>query len=69
MKANQQKLEKMVNERLKLFCHMSPESMDEVGQVPDYDVWSKAIDPDKLWQAIVKTHKVDCVTSVDTMKE
>jgi len=46
MKAHQWKLEKMVNERLKLFCHMSPESMDDVGQVPDYDVWSKAIDPD-----------------------
>ncbi len=35
----------------------------------DYDVWSEAMDPEKLWQAIVKTHKVDCVTSVEAIKE
>jgi hypothetical protein len=48
---------------------MSPESKDEVAQNPDYDVWSEATDPEKLWQAIVKTHKIDCVTSVDGVKE
>jgi hypothetical protein len=32
---------------------MNPESKDEVAQDLDYDVWSKAIDPEKLWQAIV----------------
>jgi len=48
---------------------MSPESKDEVAQDPDYDDWSKATDREKLWQAIVKTHKIDCVTSVDAVKE
>jgi len=26
-------------------------------------------DPEKLWQAIIKTHKVDCVSNVDAVKE
>jgi len=48
---------------------MSPESKDEVAQDPDYETWSEAADPEKLWKAIVSTHKVDCVTSIDAVKE
>jgi hypothetical protein len=40
-----------------------------VAQDPNYETWSEATDPEKLWQAIVKTHKVDCVTSIDAVKE
>jgi hypothetical protein len=73
MKTHQRRVKKMMDARPKLFGlilrHMSPESKDEVAQDPDYDVWSKATDPEKLWQAIVKTHKIDCVTSVDAVKE
>jgi hypothetical protein len=33
-----------------LICHhMSAESKDEVSQDPDYEVWSDATDPEKLW--------------------
>jgi hypothetical protein len=42
--------------------HMSVESKDEVAQDADYETWHKATDPEKLWQTIVKTHKVDCVS-------
>jgi len=73
MKAHQRRLEKMIDARPKLYGlilrHMSPESKDEVAQDPNYDDWSEATDPEKLWQAIVKTHKIDCVTSVDAVKE
>ena len=73
MKAHQRRLEKMIDARPKLYGlilrHMSPESKDEVAQDPNYDDWSKATDPEKLWQAIVKTQKIDCVTSVDAVKE
>jgi hypothetical protein len=73
MKAHQQKLEKMMDERPKLYGlilrHMSAESKDEVAQDPDYETWSEAMDPEKLWQAIMSTHKVDCVTSIDAIKE
>jgi hypothetical protein len=49
--------------------HMSVESKDEVAQEADYETWHKATDPEKLWQAIVKTHKVDCVSNVSQVKE
>jgi hypothetical protein len=64
---------RMTDERPKLYGlilrHMSAESKDEVAQDPNYETWSEATDPEKLWQAIVKTHKVDCVTSIDAVKE
>jgi len=73
MKAHQRRIKKMMDARPKLFGlilrHMSPESKDEVAQDPDYDVWNEATDLEKLWQAIVRTHKIDCVTSVDAVKE
>jgi hypothetical protein len=73
MKAHQRKLERMKDDCPKLYGlilrHMSPESKDEVAQDPDYETWSEATDPEKLWKAIVATHKVDCVTSGDAVKE
>lgn len=41
--------------------HMSVKSKVEVAQEEDYDTWHKAADPEKLWQAIMKMHKGDCV--------
>jgi hypothetical protein len=53
-----------------LICrHISAESKEEVAQDPDYDNWSVATDPEKLWKAIIETHKVNCVSSVDAVKE
>jgi hypothetical protein len=49
--------------------HMSVESKDEVAQEPEYNVWHAEKDPKKLWQAIVRTHKVDCVSNVTAVKE
>jgi hypothetical protein len=70
---HQKKLTKMEEDRPKLYGlmmkHMSVESKDEVTQEPDYDVWHAEKDPEKLWQAIVKTHKVDCVSNVTAVKE
>jgi hypothetical protein len=48
---------------------MSAESKDEVAQDPNYDNWSVAMDPEKLWKAIIEMHKVDCVSSIDAVKE
>ncbi len=42
------------------------ESKDEVAQDADYETWHNATNPEKLWQTIVKTHKVDCVSCQDT---
>jgi hypothetical protein len=56
MRANRPKLYGLILE------HMSVESRDEVAREPDYEEWSIATEPEKLWQAIVRTHKVDCVS-------
>ena len=39
--------------------HMSAESKDEEKGEADYDMCHKEKDPEKLWQAIEKPHKVD----------
>jgi flagellar basal body rod protein FlgC len=44
--------------------HMSVESRDKVSQQPNYAVWHVKKDPEKLWQGIVKMHKVDCVSNM-----
>ncbi len=49
--------------------HLSVESKEEIAQEPDYDVWSKALDIEKLWLAVVKIHKVDCVSNIDKVKQ
>jgi hypothetical protein len=43
--------------------HMSIESRDKVPQQPDYVTWHRDKDPEKLWQAIVMRHMVDCVVT------
>jgi hypothetical protein len=72
-KEHTRKLTKMEEDRLKLYGlimkHMSIESRDEVVQEPNYDTWHAEKDAGKLWQAINKTHKVDCVSSVTSVKE
>jgi hypothetical protein len=49
--------------------HMTGESRDEVAQDPDYAVWSKQYDPEKLWQAIMKVHKADCISNIGQVQE
>jgi hypothetical protein len=49
--------------------HMSMESVDEASQQPWYDQWSKALDPEKLWQAIVLTRNHMFVESVDEVSQ
>jgi hypothetical protein len=72
-KDHSRKLTKMEEDRPKLYGlimkNMSVESKDEVTQEPNYEVWHSEKDPEKLWQAIIKTHKVDCVSNVTAVKE
>jgi hypothetical protein len=48
--------------------HMSLESKDKVAKEKDYDQWHVNTDPEKLWQAIEHTHKVDSSSNVDEVK-
>jgi hypothetical protein len=52
-----------------IMAHMRVESKDEVSQDPEYQDWNAATDPKKLWQAIVKMHKVNCVSHVSSVQE
>jgi hypothetical protein len=63
---------KQVEMRPKLYGlikqHMSLESKDEVAKEKDYNQWHANTDPEKLWQAIERTHKVDSSSNVDEAK-
>jgi hypothetical protein len=72
-KEHTRKLTKMEEDRPKLYGlimqHMSVESKDEVAQDEEYEEWHQDKDPEKLWQAIIRTHKVDTVSNVDAVKD
>ena len=63
---------KQVENRPKLYGlirqHMSLESKDEVAKEQDYEQWHADTDPEKLWQAIERMHKVDSMSNVDEVK-
>jgi hypothetical protein len=42
--------------------HLSAESKDEIRDSPGYDEWYADTNPEKLWQTIERTHKVDCIS-------
>jgi hypothetical protein len=48
---------------------MSVESRDEVAQETGYTTWHAEKDTEKLWPAVVKTHKVDCTSNVNEVME
>jgi hypothetical protein len=60
-------LERMESDRPSLYGlipqHMNMESKEKVEQVEGYQDWSQRTGPEKLWQAIIRTHKVDCVSN------
>jgi hypothetical protein len=68
MKELAKEVGKMSRDKPKLYGlirqHMSVDSRDEVSQQPNYAVWHVEKDPEQLWQVIVRTHKVDCVSNV-----
>jgi hypothetical protein len=49
--------------------HMSVESRGDVAKQLDYANWHAEKDPEKLWQAIVKTYKVDSASHVMEVME
>jgi hypothetical protein len=73
LKSHLKVIEKMKADRPKLYGliweKMSVESRDEVSQDAAFEEWSTDADPERLWQAIVRTHKIDCVSDVGEIKE
>jgi hypothetical protein len=62
LKGYAKSIEKMKENRPKLYGliweKMSVESRDEVSQDREFEEWSTKVDPERLWQAIVRTHKI-----------
>jgi hypothetical protein len=48
---------------------MSLESRDKIKEEKDFDDWSQKKDAEKLWQAIVATHKVSTKQCISTQAE
>jgi hypothetical protein len=73
LKEHNKVVEKMKNDRPKLFGlimqHLSAESKDELRESADYEEWFTNTDPEKLWQTIETTHKVDCISNVNEVIE
>jgi hypothetical protein len=51
-----------------IWKHMSLESHDKIKEEKDFDMWSQNKDAEKLWQAIIATHKVNTTSSVSAIK-
>jgi hypothetical protein len=51
-----------------IWKYMSLESRDKIKEEKDYDTWSQEKDAEKLWQAIIATHKVNMTSNVSALK-
>jgi hypothetical protein len=73
LKKYQNHMDNMMQDRPKLYGlimeHISAESKDAIKTEADYDIWQANKDPEKLWQALEKMHKVDSVSAVSEMVE
>jgi hypothetical protein len=45
--------------------HLSAESKDEIRDSLDFEELYAETDPEKLWQTIERTHKVDCLSNAN----
>ncbi len=52
-----------------IWKHLSLESWDKMKESVDFDTWDSAKDPEKLWQEIVSTHKVNSTSGVSAIKQ
>jgi hypothetical protein len=49
--------------------HLSLESCDKMKEAADFDTWDSEKDPEKLWQEIERTHKVNTTSGVSAIKQ
>jgi hypothetical protein len=69
VKANNRMQEKRVHLYGFIWKHLSLESRDKIKEEKDFDVWSQGKDAEKLWQAIIATHKVNTTSNVSALKQ
>jgi hypothetical protein len=52
-----------------IWKYMGLESRDKIKEEKDFDEWSQEKNAEKLWQAIVATHKVNTTSNVSALKQ
>jgi hypothetical protein len=52
-----------------IWKHMSLESRDKIKEEKNYDTWSQEKDAEKLWLAIIDTHKVNTTSNMSALKQ
>jgi hypothetical protein len=73
IKGLEMEVDKMHSDHPRLYglirMHMSVESRDKVSQERNYALWHADKDPERLWQTILRTHKVDCMSNINEVME
>jgi hypothetical protein len=52
-----------------LFGNISLENRDKIKEYKDFEEWSQEKDAEKLWRAIIDTHKVNTTSGVSALKQ
>jgi hypothetical protein len=55
--------------RIDAYHAVSLESHDKIKEYRDYDTWSQENGAEKLWQAIIATHKVNTTSGVSALMQ
>jgi hypothetical protein len=69
VKANNRMWEKRAHLYGFIWKYLRMESRDKIKEYRDYDIWSQEKDAEKLWQAIIDTHKVKTTSGVLACKQ
>jgi hypothetical protein len=69
VKSNNRMKEKRAHLYGFIWKHMSLESRDKIKEEKDFDMWSQVKDAEKLWQAIIATHKVNTTSNMSALKK
>ncbi len=69
VKANNRMQEKRAHLYGFIWRYLSLESHDKIKEYKEFEVWSQEKDAEKLWKAIIDTHKVNTTSGVSALKQ
>jgi hypothetical protein len=69
VKANNRMREKRAHLYGFIWKYLSLESRDKIKEYRNFEVWSQEKDAEKLWKAIIDTHKVNTTSGVSALKQ
>jgi hypothetical protein len=69
VKANNRMREKRAHLYGFIWKYISLESHNKIKEYRDFEVWSQEKDAEKLWKAMIDTHKVNTTSGVSVLKQ